>query len=78
MVSTDGNRLSKVDYIYEKDLKLPKKPGIIVPKKGMNEVLKFLDPVGTVQIGIKNNNFIIKKDYRNHYNKASRREFSRI
>ena len=28
----------------------------------MSEVIKFLDSAGTVQIGIKNNNFIIKKD----------------
>jgi DNA polymerase-3 subunit beta len=62
MVSTDGNRLSKVDCIYEKDLKLPKESGILVPKKGMSEVVKFLDSTGTVQIGIKNSNFIIKKD----------------
>ena len=27
------------------------------------KVIKFLDPSGTVQIGVKNNNFIIKKDY---------------
>jgi len=62
MVSTDGNRLSKVDCIYEKDLKLPEKTGILVPKKGMSEVVKFLGSTGNVQIGIKNNNFIIKKD----------------
>jgi len=62
MVSTDGNRLSKVDCFYEKDIKLPQGPNIIIPKKGINEVLKFLDPEGTVQIGFKNNNFIIKKD----------------
>ena len=61
MVSTDGNRLSKVDCIYEKDLKLPKETGILVPKKGMSEVVKFLDSTGTVQVGIKNSNFIIKK-----------------
>ncbi len=62
MVSTDGNRLSKVDCFYEKDIKLPQGPNIIIPKKGMNEVIKFLDPEGVVQIGFKNNNFIIKKD----------------
>ena len=62
MVSTDGNRLSKVDCIFEKDLKLPKTTGILVPKKGMSEVVKFLDSTGTVQVGIKNSNFIIKKD----------------
>jgi len=62
MVSTDGNRLSKIDQVYKKDIKLPREQGIIIPKKGMNEVVKFLDSVGMVQLGIKNNNFIIKKD----------------
>jgi DNA polymerase-3 subunit beta len=63
MVSTDGNRLSKADCVFEKDIPLPQEHGILVPKKGMNEVIKFLDASGTVQLGIKNNNFIIKKDY---------------
>ena len=62
MVSTDGNRLSTADYIYDKDDKLPDSPGIIIPKKGLQEVIKFLDPEGEVQIGFKDNNFIIKKD----------------
>jgi len=62
MVSTDGNRLSKIDCVYEKDFKLPQEQGIIIPKKGMYEVVKFLEPVGMVQLGIKKNNFIIKKD----------------
>jgi len=62
MVSTDGNRLSKIDCVYEKDVELPQAPGIIIPKKGINEAVKFLETVGMVQLGIKNNNFIIKKD----------------
>ena len=62
MVSTDGNRLAKVDCIYGKDLKLPSGPGILIPKKGLQELVKFLDFEGVVQIGFKNNNFIIKKD----------------
>ncbi|MFC1816937.1 DNA polymerase III subunit beta, partial [Thermodesulfobacteriota bacterium] len=62
MVSTDGSRLSKVDYVYDKDFYLPAGPGIIIPKKGLNEVGKFLDVAGTVQIGLKDNNFITKKD----------------
>ena len=63
MVSTDGNRLSKADCVLDKDIPLPKEQGVLIPKKGMNEVIKFLDASGTVQLGIKNNNFIIKKDY---------------
>jgi DNA polymerase-3 subunit beta len=62
MVSTDGNRLSKIDFVYEKDVYLPQEQGIIIPKRGINEAVKFLEPVGMVQLGIKNNNFIIKKD----------------
>ncbi len=62
MVSTDGNRLAKVDCIYSKDSELPSGPGILIPKKGLQEVVKFLDSEGMVQVGFKNNNFIIKKD----------------
>lgn len=63
MVSTDGNRLSMVDYSYIKEQELPVGPGVLIPKKGLQEVMKFLDSEGMVQIGFKNNNFIIKKDY---------------
>lgn len=62
MVSTDGNRLSKVDCFFEKDIKLLQESNIIIPKKGMNEVIKFLDSEGKVKIGFKNNNFIVKKE----------------
>ena len=62
MVSTDGSRLSSVDYIYETDIDLPSDTGIIIPKKGLNEVSKFLTSEGVVQVGVKNNNFVIKKD----------------
>ena len=61
MVSTDGSRLSKVDYYYDKDFDLTTGPGIIIPKKGLNEVGKFLDTEGVVQIGVKNNYFIAKQ-----------------
>ncbi len=61
LVSTDGSRLSKVDYPLAQDLALPEMPTIIIPKKGLNEVGKFLEPSGNVQLGIKNNNFIVKK-----------------
>ncbi len=62
MVSTDGSRLSTVDYIYETDNELPSDIGIIIPKKGLNEVSKFLNREGFAQVGVKNNNFVIKKD----------------
>ena len=63
MVSTDGSRLSKVDKIYNKDYNLPPGDGVMIPKKGLAEVAKFLDSEGAVQIGFKDNNLIIKKDF---------------
>lgn len=60
MVSTDGSRLSKVDYAVDKDVDLG--DGIIIPKKGLIEVAKFLDAEGTAQVGYKDNHFIVKKD----------------
>ena len=70
MVSTDGSRLSLADYISESaagGFDPPKysggsESGIIIPKKGLTEVNRFLDPEGTVQIGNKDNHFIVKKD----------------
>lgn len=61
MVSTDGSRLSLVDYISE-SAEGGSEPGIIIPKKGLAEVNRFLDIEGTVQIGNKDNHFIVKKD----------------
>ena len=62
MVSTDGSRLSTADNIYDKNYKIPIDKSILIPKKGINEVTKFLDTKKMVKIGVKNNNFIIKKD----------------
>jgi DNA polymerase-3 subunit beta len=62
LVSTDGSRLSKVDYIFDKNYALPDGFTVLVPKKGLVEVNKFLDTEGPVKIGIKDNNFIVKKE----------------
>lgn len=62
MVSTDGSRLSKFDYRLDKSIEMQAGSGILVPKKGLNEVSKFLSGEGTVQIGIKHNYFIVKKE----------------
>jgi DNA polymerase-3 subunit beta len=62
LVSTDGSRLSKVDYNFDKDAGLPAGSGVMIPKKGLIEVNKFLDSEGSVQVGFKDNNLIIKKD----------------
>jgi DNA polymerase-3 subunit beta len=61
MVSTDGSRLSTVDYPYDEG-ECPIDKGILIPKKGLSEVLKFLGPEKTVQIGLKDTHFILKKE----------------
>ena len=64
MVSTDGHRLSKIDHIIEND-KSPLgglKKGVILPRNGILEVLKLLEGGQSVQIGFKNENFVIRKD----------------
>ena len=62
MVSTDGSRLSKADFIFDKDFDLPPGDNVLIPKKGLVEVAKFLESEGPVKIGIKDNNFIVKKE----------------
>ena len=62
MTSTDGGRLTHFDFIYDIDTILPDSIRAIVPKKGLKEVSKFLSGNGDVQIGVRNNNFAIKKD----------------
>ena len=62
LVATDGSRLSKVDYIFDKDVDLATGSNVLIPKKGLIEVAKFLDSEGTVKLGIKDNNFIVKKE----------------
>ncbi len=62
MVSTDIRRLAKVDYICETAVSLDQEGQIIVPKKGLNEVNKFLGQDGTVEVGVKDNHFAVRKD----------------
>ena len=62
MVSTDGSRLSTADNIYDKSYDIPIDKSILIPKKGINELTKFLNTEKMVQIGVKDNNFIINKD----------------
>jgi DNA polymerase-3 subunit beta len=62
MVSTDGSRLSLVDYRIEADLELPEASGILIPKKALQEINRFLEPVGDVKIGVKDNHLVVIKD----------------
>lgn len=65
MVSTDLKRLSKVDYHCGPDMDIAE--GIegtsyMIPKKGLGEIYKFLENEGSVEIGVKDNHFIAKKE----------------
>jgi len=60
MVSTDGNRLSLIDQILDDNNKtFIIDEGIIIPKRGLSEVVKVLKEEVKSKIGIKGNNFIV-------------------
>ena len=61
MVSLDGSWLSKVDCACSSDIKLPTESKILIPKKGLVEVNRFIGSTGSVMVGIKDNHFIAKK-----------------
>ena len=61
MVSLDGSWMSKFECNCGSDVALPSDGKILIPKKGLVEVNRFLDTSGIVKIGIKNNHFIAKK-----------------
>jgi DNA polymerase III subunit beta len=62
MVSTDGSRLALAELLFKEDAIFIEGPGILIPKKALQEVNKFLESIGDVKVGVKDNNFIIKKD----------------
>lgn len=62
MVSTDIKRLSKIDTICAPDSGFFPGEPVILPKKGLAEVNKFLEFEGNIQIGVQGNHFIVKKD----------------
>lgn len=62
IVSTDSRRLNCYDTEFKGDLSLPDE-SIIIPKKGLSELSKFIDPSReTIQVGIKDNHFIFKTE----------------
>ncbi|MBA4366468.1 MAG: DNA polymerase III subunit beta [Desulfobacterium sp.] len=63
MISTDGKRLSKADcFEISEKFNNFENSTVLIPKKGLQEVIKFLESEGNVKIGVKNNNFIVKKE----------------
>ncbi|MCF6247373.1 MAG: DNA polymerase III subunit beta [Desulfobacula sp.] len=63
IVSTDSRRLNCFDAPFKGDLELPNE-SIIIPKKGLSELSKFIDSTKeTIQVGIKENYFIFKTEH---------------
>ena len=61
MVSTDGHRLSRGEKSVEGSSEVPGHDGIIIPKKGVVELKKLLDEVGSeVAIGFIDNNLVVR------------------
>jgi DNA polymerase-3 subunit beta len=62
MVSTDGHRLAMIDKEIKDvdDLKIAN--GVMIPKKGMMELNKLVSEGGTVSLGFKQNNCVMKKE----------------
>lgn len=62
-VSTDSRRLNSYDAPFSGDLNLPNE-SVIVPKKGLSELGKFIDlNEDTIQVGVKKNHFIAKNKH---------------
>lgn len=62
MVSTDGHRLSLVDKDVGNLEALELANGVMIPKKGMSELVKLATEGGSVHLGFKKNNCVAKKE----------------
>lgn len=61
MVSTDSRRLHCYDMEFKGELNLPEE-SIIIPKKGLSELSKFIDSnADLIQVGIKDHHFIFQR-----------------
>ena len=63
MVATDGRRLSKAEYENTDGYVFVENDNVIIPKKGLSEVSKMLDSDAKVNIGIKDNYFVVKQNH---------------
>ncbi len=67
MVSTDGSRLSKYDLEMAEESKLPEGNSVLVPKKGLHEISKFLDSGDTVQLALQGSYFVVQSSIEKIY-----------
>ncbi len=62
MTSTDGGRLSRSKNTYKDNKNISFEKPHIIPKKGLSELLKFINDEIIIKIGFKGSNFILKKN----------------
>lgn len=62
IISTDGNRLAKVDYPCSNESGITFDRTLLVQKKGLNELSKIIVPQGNLSIGILDNKLFIKQE----------------
>jgi DNA polymerase III subunit beta len=67
MVSTDGSRLSKYDLVDSSESGLPSGDGVLIPKKGLHEISKFLGTGESVQLAIQNSYFVVQSNHETFY-----------
>ncbi len=67
MVSTDGSRLSKFDLALAEGSSLPAGGSVLIPKKGLHEISKFLDAGGDIQVAIQGSYFIVQSSIEKLY-----------
>lgn len=60
MVSTDGSRLSKYDLAGGEECDFPSGEGVLIPKKGLHEISKFLGADEKIKLGIQKNYFVVQ------------------
>lgn len=61
MVATDSSRLSTVDHPLAPGAEAALDGGVIVPKKALQEVAKFLEGDAPVHVAVQDSHFIVKK-----------------
>ena len=67
MVSTDGSRLSKYDLVISGEGDPPAGDSVLVPKKGLHEISKFLNVGGKILVAVQGSYFVIKSEKETFY-----------
>jgi DNA polymerase III subunit beta len=67
LVSTDGSRLSKNDLIYGGEGVLAQAESVLIPKKGLHEITKFMSVSGSVRVSVQGSYFVVRKPSETFY-----------